>query len=85
MPSTSNASVYHAHTPQKPQHFFTTRPPTAHAVDNQSLRAYSLSSYSQDSHRPLMASTQSAKDIEAAHQQRVEQQIRDILSRFNGH
>ncbi|RYC65544.1 hypothetical protein CHU98_g665 [Xylaria longipes] len=82
MSSPSNTPVYHAQAPRKPEHFYSSHPPTTHPADQQSLQTYRLSSYSQDSHRPLMASSQSAPHIEAAHQKRVEEQTDAILSRF---
>ncbi|KAI0439637.1 hypothetical protein F4803DRAFT_530335 [Xylaria telfairii] len=82
MSSTSNTSVYHAQTPRKPEHFYSSHPPTTHAADQQSLRTYRLSSYGQSSHRPIMASSSSTADIEATHQKRVEEQTDAILSRF---
>ncbi|KAI0453347.1 hypothetical protein F5B21DRAFT_505391 [Xylaria acuta] len=82
MSSTSNTSVYHAQAPRKPEHFYDSHPPTTHSADQRSLQTYRLSSYHQDSHRPLMASSQNATHIEAAHQKRVGEQTDAILSRF---
>ncbi|KAI1124032.1 hypothetical protein F5Y10DRAFT_39890 [Nemania abortiva] len=82
MPSTSNTPVYHAQASSKPQHYYSSHPPTGHRADQQSLRAYRLSSYGQDSHRPVMASSHSAAHIASSHQTRVTQQTDAILSRF---
>ncbi|KAH8163463.1 hypothetical protein CIB48_g4771 [Xylaria polymorpha] len=82
MSSTSNTSVYHAQTPRKPEHFYSSHPPTTHAVDRQSLQTYRLSSYGRSSHSPIMASSSSAACIEEAHQKRVREQTEAILSRF---
>ncbi|KAI1195860.1 hypothetical protein F5X97DRAFT_345264 [Nemania serpens] len=83
MSSASNTSVYHAQASRKPEHYYTSHPPTAHPADQQSLQTHRLSSYSRDPHRPPMASSQSAASIEAAHKQRVAQQTQAILTRFS--
>ncbi|KAI0552421.1 hypothetical protein F4679DRAFT_88787 [Xylaria curta] len=82
MSSTSNASVYNAQTPRKPEHYYSSHPPTTHSADQQSLQTYRLSSYGQDSHRPPMASSQSPAHIDAAHRQRIGNQTDAILTRF---
>ncbi|KAI1190778.1 hypothetical protein F5B17DRAFT_427254 [Nemania serpens] len=82
MPSTSNTSVCHAQASRKPEHYYSSHPPTAHPTDEQSLETYRLSSYSRDPHHPPMASSQSPASIEAAHKQRIARQADGILSRF---
>ncbi|KAI0872858.1 hypothetical protein GGS24DRAFT_415245 [Hypoxylon argillaceum] len=82
MSSTSNTSTYYAQTSGKSQHYYTSHPPSSHPVDRDSLRTYRLSNYNQDSHRPPMASAQSAASISSTHQTRVKQQTDAILSQF---
>ncbi|KAI0467435.1 hypothetical protein F4859DRAFT_244475 [Xylaria cf. heliscus] len=83
MSSTSNTSVCYAQTPRKPEHYYSSHPPTTHPADERSLQTYRLSSYGQSSHSPVMASSRSAADIEAAHLKRVEEQTGSILSRLS--
>ncbi|KAI0097204.1 hypothetical protein GGR51DRAFT_566751 [Nemania sp. FL0031] len=81
MPSASSTQAYHAQSSAN-QHYYNAHPPTSHATDSQSLRTYRLSSYSQDPHRPVMASSQSAASIASGHQARVTQQTDAILAQL---
>ncbi|GAW19607.1 hypothetical protein ANO14919_090950 [Xylariales sp. No.14919] len=82
MSSTSESSVYNGQVSGKPEHYYTSHPPTTHSTDQQNLQAYRILSYKEDSHRPVMASSLSAEQIQRAHQDRVRQQIDDFTSQF---
>ncbi|KAI2639247.1 hypothetical protein GGS21DRAFT_420101 [Xylaria nigripes] len=84
MSPASDKSVYHGQAPSRPSHYYTTHPPTAHRNDQKYLQESRLSSYRQDPHHPIMASSRSTSDIEATHQDKVKRETDKALKQFYG-